>query len=60
MSNRKQSGQKGDADAKAAADAAAKRPYQKPRLAVYGSLRHLALGVDGKKSDGGGSPKSRA
>lgn len=38
----------------------AKRPYRAPRLTVYGSLRKIALGVGGAKSDGGGTPKSRA
>jgi hypothetical protein len=30
-----------------------KRPYQKPRLRVYGDLRTMTMGnVTGKKSDG--------
>ena len=40
--------------------ARSKRPYRTPRLTVYGSLRHLALGVGGGKADGAGAPKSRA
>jgi hypothetical protein len=39
---------------------AAKRPYRTPRLAVYGSIRHLALGLGGSKSDAHGEPKSKA
>jgi hypothetical protein len=61
VSNRKQSAGQTGGGHKAAADRAPqKRPYRAPRLTVYGSLRKIALGVGGDKSDGGGNPKSRA
>ena len=60
MINRKQSGRDtGDGEPKREEPARPKRSYRTPRLAVYGSLRHLALGVGGKRADGGGNPKSK-
>jgi hypothetical protein len=38
-----------------------KKPYQAPRLAVYGDLRHIAMVKGGTKADGGkGSPATKA
>ena len=37
------------------------KPYRPPRLVVYGTLRQLTMTAKGgKKSDGGGNPKTKA
>ncbi len=61
MSKRKQSARSAGGSPKVSAHhSQEKRPYQAPRLTVYGSLRKLALGVGGVKGDGAFNPKSRA
>ena len=61
MSNsRKAPGAKRAKSGATAPEGSGKRPWRTPRLAVYGNLRHLALGTGGSKSDGMGDPKSRA
>lgn len=37
-----------------------KKPYRSPRIVVYGDLHRLTMAKGGKKSDGGGVPKSKA
>lgn len=36
-----------------------KKPYQSPRLVVYGDLRKITMQKDGKKGDGAGAPNTR-
>jgi hypothetical protein len=36
-----------------------RKAYRSPHLVTYGSLRRLTKGKGGKKSDGGGAPKSK-
>jgi hypothetical protein len=60
VSTRKESGRKSGEEPRREKSVGSKQKYQTPRLAVYGSLRRLALGVGGAKGDGAGNPRSRA
>ena len=37
-----------------------KKAYRAPRLVTYGDLRKITKGKGGKKSDGGGVPKTKS
>ena len=43
----------------AAATQKARRPYQKPQLAIYGKLAELTAGVNGSLADGGHNNNNR-
>lgn len=49
----------GFSSAETVASPETKKPYQPPRLAVYGDLRHLALAKNGRRNDGKGLPTTR-
>jgi hypothetical protein len=41
------------------ASTSSRKPYQAPRLTVYGDLHRIAQAKGGSKNDGGGSPATK-
>ena len=37
-----------------------KKPYNPPKLVVYGNLRELTMAKGGAKNDGGGKPATKS